>query len=73
MELVEELPQLKPHSRKYLKGDFETKEGQVIRLVINGEAPFILISVGGKKCFFNRQYSNNTKEDFLKLQSNIRP
>lgn len=73
MELMEELPQLKPHTRKYLKGDFETKEGQVIRLVINGEAPFILISVGGKKFFFNRHYSKNTKEGFLKLQSNMRP
>lgn len=68
MELVEELTQLKPHTRKYLKGDFETEEGQVIGLVINGEAPFILISVGGKKFFVNRYYAKETRRVFHGIQ-----
>ena len=73
VELVEELSQLKPHSRKYLKGDFETKEGETIRLVINGEAPFILISASGREYMFNRHYSKSTRADFKKLKSKMKP
>lgn len=68
ISMVEDLPQVQGRS-KTLKGDFKALDGSTLKMVVNGDSPYIKVHTGGFDVYINRYYSDQTKEIFAEMQN----
>lgn len=71
ISLVDHLPKVeKTRKREVLKGDFKMQEdGSDLKLIINGDAPYIRIQTGGFDVYLNQYYQKETKKVFQEIQT----
>src|SRR5690606_28254571 len=67
VSLVGELPEIENHN-KTLKGNFKSRDGSDLKMVINGDAPYIRIEIKIFEVYLNQYYQKDTRKVFQEIQ-----